>query len=108
MLDHESRHADGRKNRTHIDFGYQWEHQRYGRWARGQAFLSGPGCADLFVPRHVRVEHVLVLARPPEGFHGGGGFRGSEAVATFAERIGVTLEHYERGGAPRMRRSEQG
>ena len=82
VVEDEGWHADCRKHRPHIQFGHERHHESDGPWARRQAFHSSPGCPDLLVPRHVRIQQMLELPAAPHAEHRSLGFR--------LERVGVT------------------
>ena len=67
-----------------------------------------PRCPDLLVPRHVRIDHMLDLARAPHRDHGSERIplKSSPSVRC-SNRIRVALEHDQRGRARRMCRREQ-
>ena len=80
VLDDERGHADCGKHCPHVHLAHERPHDRNGPWARRQAFEPCPRRPDLLVPRHVRIDEVLVLARPPHG---------EERVADFLVRLTV-------------------
>ena len=55
VLDDEGGHADCRKDRPHVQLEDERQHESYGPGAGRPAFLSGPRCPDLLVPRRVRI-----------------------------------------------------
>ena len=75
--------------------------------ARRQAFLPGPRCPDLLVPRHVRIHRMLVFPRPPHGDHGSPDFLGRWSLGALRKWLGVALEDDQRGCAGRMCCGEQ-
>ena len=49
-----------------------------------------------------------VFTGSPHGGHASEDFLGIDAISAFSDRIGVALQHHERGGASRMCRREHG
>ena len=68
--------------------------------------MPSPRCPDLLVPRHLRIEDMLVFARSPHGDHGIEEFL-RDQPSDVQTRIRVDLQHDQRGGAGRMCRCEQ-
>ena len=82
-------------------------HNRKGRRARGQALHARPRRADFLVPRHIRIQRMLKLARAPEGEHGVRGFLGGRTLRAFNLRVGIAFGCDQRRRAGRMRCREQ-
>jgi hypothetical protein len=81
------------KDRPHVQFGKDRQHEGEGPRAGRQAFGSGPRCPDLLVPRHVRVCQMVALSAAPHADERGVSFVSNEWGAT---RICVTVEHDQR------------
>jgi hypothetical protein len=107
VLDDEGGHADCRKQCPHVQFEHERHHEIYSRGAGRQAFHPCPGCPDLLVPRHVRIDRMLELAGPIHGSPGSDHLLDSCSISAFSHRIREALEHDKRGGAGRMCRREQ-
>ena len=107
-MDDEGWHADCREDGPHVQFEHERHHESYSRGAGRQAFVSGPRCPDLLVPRHVRIDYMLNLAGAPHIDHGGVPFLAIEPVSALSAslRIGA-LKHDQRSCARRMCGGEQ-
>jgi hypothetical protein len=99
VLNHEGRHADRREHRPHVHLSHQRRYESVGSWARRKPIMSRARRADLFVPWHVGIYRMPVFTGSPHGDMVSEDFLGIDVISAFTNRIGVALQHHERGGA---------